>query len=282
MQRTTTESMRVSRRRDDAPSTYSMQSLAPQGEPSVRFSVLGPLQMWNLDQECAPRTPKVLQVLALLLMRANRTVEKDALISELWGEDPPRSALTTIQTYIYQIRKLIERQAITSRGEDILATRPPGYILQVAPDQLDLENFRQLRQRGRSHMAASRFGDASEVLREALALCTENPLSNVKLGQQLEAHVADLQEQLRATLQLAIEADFKLGRHRELIGELRSLIATYPLDEWFYQQLILALDHSGRRSDALHVYRNLHSLLKGELGIDPSEATQKLHRRLLD
>jgi len=131
-------------------------------------------------------------------------------------------------------------------------------------------------------MAADRFSEASAALRRALDLCNENPLSNVKLGPQLEAHVTDLQEQLRVTLQLAIEAELKLGHHRELIGELRSLIAAYPLDEWFYQQLILALDHSGRRSDALHVYRSLHSLLNGELGIDPSEATQKLHRQLLD
>jgi DNA-binding SARP family transcriptional activator len=248
----------------------------------VRFSVLGPLQIWVRDHECAPRTPKVLQVLAMLLVRANRTVETESLINELWGERPPRSALTTIQTYIYQIRKLIERQQISRRGEDALVTRPPGYLLRIPPEQLDFEQFRQLRHRGRTHLSAGEFREASAALRGALALWSENPLSNVKLGPQLEAHVADLQEQMRITLQSAIESEMNLGLHRELIGELRSLIATYPLDEWFHQQLMLALDRSGRRSDALHVYRNLRGLLNGELGIDPSEAIQNLHRLLLE
>jgi DNA-binding SARP family transcriptional activator len=244
--------------------------------------VLGPLQIWVRDHECAPRTPKVLQVLAMLLVRANRTVETESLINELWGERPPRSALTTIQTYIYQIRKLIERQQISRRGEDALVTRPPGYLLRIPPEQLDFEQFRQLRHRGRTHLSAGEFREASAALRGALALWSENPLSNVKLGPQLEAHVADLQEQMRITLQSAIESEMNLGLHRELIGELRSLIATYPLDEWFHQQLMLALDRSGRRSDALHVYRNLRGLLNGELGIDPSEAIQNLHRLLLE
>lgn len=256
--------------------------VAAHGRYGLRFSVLGPLQIWNRGRECAPRTPKVLQVLALLLIRANRTVETESLINELWGEDPPRSALTTIQTYIYQLRKLIERQGIKGRGKGVLVTRRPGYLLQVEPEQLDLEEFRQLRRRGRVHMAAGEYSDASRTLRTALTLWTENPLSNVKQGRQLEAQVADLQEQLRITLQLAIEAEMELGLHRELIGELRSLIAAYPLDEWFHQRLMLALDRSGRRSDALHVYRTLHSLLDGELGIEPSDASQDLHRRLLD
>ncbi len=253
----------------------------PNGD-GVRFSTLGPLQIWNGDCDCTPKTPKVLQVLALLLIRANRTVETESLIGELWGENPPRSALTTIQTYIYQLRKLVERERLAHSREEMLMTRSPGYLLRIRPDQLDLERFRQLRQRGRSHIVAGQYAEASSDLRAALTLWSESPLSNVKHGPQLSAHVAELQEQQRTTMQLAIEAEMALGLHRELIGELRSMIAAYPLDEWFHQQLMLALDRSGRRSDALRVYWSLRSTLNDELGIDPSAETQELHRQLLE
>ncbi|MFI9812595.1 AfsR/SARP family transcriptional regulator [Saccharothrix variisporea] len=247
----------------------------------MKFTTLGSLQIWNGPRGCAPRTPKVLQVLAMLLVRANRTVRTESLIQELWSDNPPRSALTTIQTYIYQLRRLFERERLAESGDEMLITRSPGYILLVRPDQLDQQRFHDLREEGRAHFSRRRFAEASASLRSALKLWTENPLANVKLGTQLAAHVVDLQEQRRNTLQLAIESDMELGLHRELIAELRSMTAVYPLDEWFHQQLMRVLDRSGRRSDALRVYHSLRSTLGDELGIDPSAETQELHSRLL-
>jgi SARP family transcriptional regulator, regulator of embCAB operon len=163
----------------------------------------------------------------------------------------------------------------------MLITRAPGYILVVRPGQLDLHAFQDLRENGRSHFAQRRFTEASSYLRAALKLCTDTPLANVKLGSQLSAHVVDLQEQRRTTLQLVIESEMELGLHRELIAELTSMTATYALDEWFHRQLMRVLDRSGRRSDALRVYRSLQRTLGDELGIDPSPETQQLHGQLL-
>lgn len=247
----------------------------------AKFLTLGSLQIWKGLRECAPKTPKVLQVLALLLVRANRIVRTESLIQELWGETAPRSALTTIQTYIYQLRRLIEREQLAGSGDEMLVTQSPGYILRVQPHQLDQQEFWDLRQEGRSYFAQRRFTEASSSLRAALKLWTENPLANVKLGSHLAAHVIDLQEQHRNTLQLAIESEMELGLHRELIAELRSMTVVYPFDEWFHRQLMGVLDRSGRRSDALWVYRNLRSTLGDELGIDPSPETQELHCQLL-
>ncbi|MCM3921332.1 AfsR/SARP family transcriptional regulator [Frankia sp. AiPs1] len=248
----------------------------------IRYTILGTLKIWNGHRDCTPTTPKVLQVLALLLLRANRTVEVESLIDELWGERPPRSALTTIQTYIYHLRRLIERESLAEAGGDILVTKNPGYLLRVRPEQIDLQNFWMLRQRGRAHVAERRFGEASADFRAALRLWTENPLANVRLGRQLSAQVIELQEQRRNTLQLAIEADMEMGMHRELVAELRSLTAVYPLDEWFHRQLMRVLDRSGRRSDALWTYRSLRNTLGEELGINPAPETQELHCQLLE
>ncbi len=245
------------------------------------FSALGPLQVWNGREDCAPKAPKVLQVLSLLVVRANRIVATEAIIEELWGDRTPRTALTTIQTYIYQLRRMIERERLTGDGEEMLVTQPPGYVLHLGPGQLDLRQFQELRQHGRVAFAQHRFDQASAQLRAALLLWTQDPLANVKCGPHLEAHVLDLQEQHRNTVQLAIEAEMELGLHRELVPELRAMTALYPSDEWFHQQLMRALDRSGRRGDALHVYRMLHGTLSDELGINPSAETQQLHVELL-
>ncbi|WP_048877017.1 AfsR/SARP family transcriptional regulator [Saccharomonospora saliphila] len=246
----------------------------------VRFYTLGSLEIWKGGRECALRTPKVLQVLGMLLVRANRTVPTESMLEELWGENPPRSALTTIQTYIYQLRRLIEREGLAD-AESMLATQAPGYVLRVDPEQLDLEQFWILRRQGLECFRTGDHEDASHLLRGALNLWTERPLANVRLGSVLEVYVTDLQEQYRNTLQFAIESEMALGLHRDLIGELRSLTSKYPLDEWFYQQLMRALERSGRRSDALRVYRILQSTLSEELGIDPSAESHKLYCELL-
>ncbi|WP_158842901.1 AfsR/SARP family transcriptional regulator [Saccharothrix deserti] len=248
---------------------------------AVRFQTLGALQIWHGTRECAPSTPKVLQVLGLLLVQANRPVPTGTLIDELWGDNPPRSAVTTIQTYVYQLRKLIEREGLAESGEDMLVTRPPGYLLRVRPGQSDLERFRELRERGRESLAAGRHHDAALDLRSALALWTGPPFGNVKPGRQLAAEVIDLEERHRTTLQLAIEAEMGLGMHRELVGELRSLTLLHPLDEWLHQQLMVALDRCGRRSEGVRLYWALRDALGDELGISPSPQTERIYRALL-
>ena len=140
----------------------------------------------------------------------------------------------------------------------------------------------ELRTHGRRHFAQGRYSEASTDLRAALQLWTQDPLANVTLGAHLEAHVVDLKEQHRNTSQLAIETDIELGLHRELVPELSALTAHYLTDEWFYRQLMRVLDRCGRRSDALRVYWSLRSTLGEELGIEPSQETQRLHAELLE
>lgn len=248
---------------------------------SIRFQTLGSLQVINGFRDCAPRTPKVLQVLALLLVRSNRVVPTGSLINELWGEHGPRSAVTTIHTYICQLRKLIERENLVAESSAMLVTQSPGYLFRVEPGQLDLQDFWKLRQEGREHLARGRFHAASLSLRAALSLWVENPLLNVKLGPQLSAYVVKLEEERRNTLQSAIEAEIELGLHRELVPELRSLTTLYPSDEWLHRKLMVVLDRSGRRGDALQVYQILRSTLAAELGIDPAPETQQTHQQLL-
>lgn len=105
--------------------------------PFIR--VLGPLQLQAGQIDCTPTAPKVRQVLALLVLRSNQLVSTEALMEDLWEGCPPRSSLTTLQTYIYHLRKMIEREGIASDGEEVVETRPPGYSLRIAEDSTDLQ-----------------------------------------------------------------------------------------------------------------------------------------------
>jgi DNA-binding SARP family transcriptional activator len=213
-----------------------------------------------------------------LLLRANQVVNIDELIEELWDGKSPKSAVRTTQTYIYQLRRFIEKERL---GGELLITQAPGYVLRVQPGQLDVEAFQSLTCQGRRHLDNGCPDRAADVLRHALDLWRGPALTNVPQGRVLEALVVPLEELRLQAIELRIQAELHLGRHRELIGELRSLIAAHPLNEWFHGKLILALAKAGRRSEALLAYRSLRSVLAEELGLEPSPEIQRLHHAVL-
>ena len=247
----------------------------------LQFRALGPLEVACGDRVYTPTASKPRQVLALLMLCANRVVNTELMIEELWGMYPPRSAVATTQTYIYQLRNMIAREPPCRRGAD-LVTRPSGYVLAVDPDQVDAFVFQRLVEYGRRQLKSENLVEAAGVLRRALDMWRGPVLADVVREAVLGAHTAPLEELRLRALELRIQADLRLGLHRELIGELRSLIAAHPLNEWFYEQLITALGRSGRRSEALQVYQNLRQTLREELGVDPAPELQQLQHEVLN
>ena len=134
---------------------------------------------------------------------------------------------------------------------------------------------------GRELIEQRRFQEAAERLRKALGLWVGPPLSGVDVGPALEAHAAYLDELRTRALELRIQADIQLGRSRELIPELHTLISRDPLNEWFHARLIDALHRSGRRGDALHAYQRLRAVLNRELGLEPAPELQRLQSEVL-
>jgi SARP family transcriptional regulator, regulator of embCAB operon len=246
----------------------------------LQFRILGVVQMVRDGQICAPTAPKVSSVLALLLARANHVVDINSLIAELWGTKPPRSAVATAQTYIYHLRRKFDSEEPDS-GEELLQTSAPGYLLRVSDEQVDAQMFERLAREGRAKLDQGRIPEGARLLREALGLWQGTPMANVPAGRLLEAHIVHLEETRLRTLELRIQADSALGRHRELIPELRSLVATYPLNEWLHAQLIDALHRAGRRGDALTAYQQCRAVLDDELGLPPSAELQRLQHEVL-
>ncbi|MGN9841683.1 AfsR/SARP family transcriptional regulator [Nonomuraea sp. H19] len=247
----------------------------------VEFKVLGPLEISSEERVWRLSAPRQRQMMGLLLLNANQIVDIDSLMVELWGDNPPKSALTTIQTYIYQLRRFFDQEHSLPSGEEILLTRPPGYLISVPEERVDVFTFRRLVTEGRGCAAAGRPEEASLRLRQALDLWSGHPLTDVVPGRMLEAYLADLEESRLRALELRIEADLEIGRGRDLIGELRFLVATNPLNEWFHGRLMEALCQVGRRDEALGAYRELHAVLDRELGLEPSRELRQLQYRML-
>jgi DNA-binding SARP family transcriptional activator len=247
----------------------------------VRFTVLGQLEVLKDGVDHAPTAPKVLQLMGMLLLRPGRVAHIDSIVEELWGDRPPRSVRTTMQTYVYHLRRCIEENALAADAEAMLATRHPGYLLCISPAQVDVTSFQELCRRGATEMAQARHTDAVRSLRAALALWSGPPLANVPCGPVLSRFVVELEEQRRHAQHLRIEAEMAVGAHRELIGDLRTMVAVDRLDEVLHGQLIRVLARSGRRSDAMATYRDLRSRLISELGVEPCDELRALHLDLL-
>ncbi|NYE45384.1 DNA-binding SARP family transcriptional activator [Spinactinospora alkalitolerans] len=222
----------------------------------------------------APSAPRLRQVLALFLARENQTVTRDAVISEMWGESPPRTAVATVQTYVYQLR----RGALYAEE---LITRPGGYVLIVPEGALDLHHFEALAAEGETLLRRGRTREAAGRLGQALDLWKGEPLSDTPKGPTLSAYAAALQERRRQVLMQRINADMLCGDDYRVIGELRMLIQADPYNEWYHEQLIKALFRSGRRWDALQSYQELERLLSDELDLPPSDRLRRLYAEFL-
>lgn len=244
--------------------------------------LLGPLTASEAEISIVPSAGKPRQILALLALNADRMVTVSSMMEELWGLDLPRSAPTTLQTYILQLRrKLTVALAGSSRmAKDVLVTRNSGYLLSVEPTDVDARRFERLVSRGYAVYDAD-AARASELLGEALSLWRGAALADLPQGRLLEVETMRLHESRIAALERRIDADLRLQCHHEVLGELAGLTVQFPLHENFHAQFMLALHRCGRSGRALEAFRQLRASLVDELGLEPSGRVQRLHQAIL-
>ena len=122
----------------------------------------------------------------------------------------------------------------------------------------------------------------SEQLRKALALFRGEPLTDFRYEAFAGKEVARLDELRLAAFEELIQTELELGRHEEVVLELERLIADHPLREGLRAQLMLALYRAGRQAEALEAFQEARSVLRDELGLDPSPALQRLEHQILN
>jgi len=233
----------------------------------VEFRVLGPLEIADGERRLALGGPKRRAAAALLLLDANRVVPVERLVDGIWGDDPPATAIGSLQNHVLRLRRELG---------DRLVTRAPGYLLRVEPGELDLDRFRRLVDGARSAEPERAAG----LLREALALWRGAPLADLA-GEPVAAAAAHLDDLRLDALERRIDADLALGGHADLVPELEALVAEQPYREHLRAQQLLALYRSGRQADALAAYAVARAALVDELGAEPGAELQDLHHAIL-
>lgn len=240
----------------------------------IEFRVLGSLEVVDQDRALPLGSPRQRALLAALLVHRGTAVSVDRLIDELWGEQPPASAIKIVQGYVSNLRKVL--------GDGVLVTRGRGYLLQVEPGQLDVDRFESLVAEGRRALHSDDARTAARRLREALDLCRGPPLADFAYESFAQPEVARLEESRLAALEARIDAELGLGEHAQLVGELEALVREHPLREALIAQLMLALYGADRQVEALDAYQQARLRLSDELGLEPGPALKKLEIQILE
>ncbi|GLZ35628.1 SARP family transcriptional regulator [Lentzea sp. NBRC 105346] len=232
---------------------------------AVRFGILGDLLVRDDRGQIVLPAGKLRVVLATLLINNGAGVSADELADRMGG------TTAALQTAVMRLRQKL------GPHRNVIRTLPNGYVIELEPDQLDLTWFDALVAQA---AAADDPAVRSRLLTEALGLWRGRPLRDVPSPALHRDVVPGLLERRLAAVERRVEADLRLGRHAELIGELRNLVAEHPLRERLTGQLMVALHRSNRAAEAEQAFQAIRERLADELGLDPGPDLQALQDEL--
>ncbi|MEZ5175258.1 MAG: BTAD domain-containing putative transcriptional regulator [Acidimicrobiia bacterium] len=238
----------------------------------MEFGILGPLEIRDGDQTVTISGIKERAILGLLIVEAGTVVSADRMVFELWGDTPPRTATKSLRSHVSRLRRSLG-------GTTTIVTQRPGYRLALDGHIIDAARFESLAD------DASRLASDPirrwQTAREALALWRGPALADLSAFAFADGEARRLEERRIRTAEHAMDAGLRIGRHRDLIPELRVLTTEHPYHEAYWAQLMLALYRSGRAGDALDVFREASTVLGEGLGIGPSVELRELERSVV-
>ena len=243
-----------------------------------RVDVLGALEVVAADGTRSPvpgRQQRTL--LSLLVLHRDRPVPPARLVAGLWGDAAPPGAEVTLRSHVSHLRRLLTELGLGQR----LEAGPGGYRLDLPRSSVDVDRFEELVGSGQEALALGDTPRAAAHLHEALRLWRGRPYPDLDEVDDVEPEVIRLDGLRLTAVEAGVDADLATGRHREVVGELESLVTTHPFHERFCAQLMVALYRSGRQADALEVYSGARERLAEELGLDPGPELQELYRKVL-
>jgi DNA-binding SARP family transcriptional activator len=244
---------------------------------ALDFRVLGPLEVVAGGQALDLKPAKARALLGLLLLDPGRPVSAARLIDELWSGEPPASAGVSLRVLVSRLREAFA----TAGAPEAIATRAPGYALDVPTERVDARRFEALLARARAALAADEPHLAATTLRDALGLWRGPALADVSDPPMAAAEAVRLDELRLLALEERIEADLACGRHEAVLSELESLVLSHPLRERLWGARMLALYRGGRQAEALAAFAHFRGRLIEELGIEPGPPLRELQAAIL-
>ncbi|MGD9998148.1 MAG: BTAD domain-containing putative transcriptional regulator [Ilumatobacteraceae bacterium] len=243
--------------------------------------VLGPVEVRRDGQPVDLGGPQPRAIVAHLALEAGHVVSVERLIDRLWGDDPPSAPLGTLQSYISRLRRAVEPARAAGAAPQVLVSEAPGYVLRIAPEQIDAHQFTALVSGARRDAAAGNPVAALEGFEAALALWRGPALAGVGGDDSSRSAVVRLEEERLAAIEDRFDTLLALGRHVETVPALQAAVDDHPLRERLWALLALALYRSGRQADALRALSAARERLLDELGLDPGPALRELENRIL-
>ena len=254
--------------------------IAYAGVTMVCIRVLGSIEAETNQTPISLGGPRQRAVLALLVVARGQVVSIDRLIEDLWSGQPPAQALKTLQSYVSNLRRLLEAGRAPRTPARLLVSAAPGYALRLPADAVDAFRFERLCRRARDAMA-DRPHEARSLLDEALALWRGPAFAEVVDEPWAVAEVRRLEELRLSARELRVAAALSTGKTLGAKLEAERLTAEHPLREEGWRLSALALWHEGRQSDALAALRQVRSILSAELGLSPGPALVELEDAIL-
>jgi DNA-binding SARP family transcriptional activator len=242
--------------------------------------VLGPLEA-EIDGQVIDLGSRLQRaVLALLLTERGHAVSVDRMIDQLWqGEAPPR-AIASLQSYISNLRRLLEPRRPQRSPSTILISAPPGYAIRLPAEAVDAWEFERCL--GAARDAADHDPQAArQSLEEGLALFRGEAYAEFADEEWASPEARRLAELRAQARELWAQVALRTGPPAQVVPAASELTREYPLREEGWRLLALAQWGAGRQGDALGALRQARQVLGDELGIDPGPALTDLEEAIL-
>ncbi|TDV57807.1 AfsR/SARP family transcriptional regulator [Actinophytocola oryzae] len=238
----------------------------------MEFRVLGPVAVLRAGGPVHVPAGSQQVVLAALLLRTNQVLPVGELVEWLWDDEPPSDAWESAKAYVRRLRRTLE-------APELIEALPDGFRLIVPDTAVDLLRFRRLLREAETLQGAEQL----DRLDAALALWGDEPLASLAPSTAKSRAVHGLVDEYGQAVERRADAYLDLGRHAELVTDLRAMTARHPDRERVWSQLMVALYRSGKRVEALAAYRRARAYLADEFGITPgSELERTQHGVLTD
>ncbi|MFC9953715.1 BTAD domain-containing putative transcriptional regulator, partial [Streptomyces prasinus] len=249
---------------------------------TVEFRALGPVEAVMAGRPVDLGAPKQRTLLALLVSQVGRPVTVDVMMEALWAGHPPPSAMTSLQAYVANLRKLLEPDRAPRRPATVLRTCTQGYLLDADATDVDARRFVEHAKAGWQARGQEQPQRALSEFEAALALWRGQAYQEVAAVPCVVPEVARLQELRLSVVEMRCAALLDLGAPEMAAAELEAFMKANPLREYGCELLSLALYRAGRQADALEVLQTMQIRLTEELGVDPRMALQRLRRKILN